>query len=141
MRLTETIPALWRKYREILLYCVFGFLTTVVSMAVFALCVRGLRMDALVANVISWICAVLFAFFTNRKWVFDGDSDAAKSLPAQLLSFFGGRLFTLGVEEAILAVFVTWLKLDSLAVKLAAQIVVIVLNYFISKFWVLRKEK
>ena len=101
----------------------------------------GKGLDALIANVISWIFAVLFAFFTNRRWVFDGKSEDAKGLWAQMVSFFGGRLFTLAVEEAILAVFVTWLGFDGVIVKVVAQVVVIVLNYFISKFWVFKKKR
>ena len=139
MNPTNRLSALLRRYREVLLYCVFGFCTFLVSMATFALCNRLLGMDALIANVVSWIFAVLFAFFTNRRWVFDGDANAAKGLGAQIVSFFGGRLFTLAVEEAILALFVTLLGFDELIVKLVAQVVVIVLNYFISKFWVFRK--
>ena len=132
--------ALLMKYKQIILYCIFGGLTTVVSIGSFAFCLRVLGFDVLIANVVSWVLAVLFAFFTNRKWVFDGEGTADRGLWAQMASFFGGRLFTLGVEELILAVFVSWLKLDGVAVKVVAQMVVIVLNYFISKFWVFRKK-
>ena len=134
-----SLRALWVKYRQIALYCVFGFLTFLISVAVYALCSRVLSLNELVANVISWVAAVLFAFFTNRKWVFDGH-DATKGLWGQMASFFGGRLFTLAVEELILLVFVTVLRLDDVVVKIAAQVVVIVLNYFISKFWVFKKK-
>lgn len=129
---------LFQQHREVLLYLFFGGLTFIVSIASYALCERLLGMDALVANVVSWVLAVLFAFYTNRKWVFDGQSDGAKGLAAQMASFFGGRMFTLVVEELILLVFVTRLGLDSVAVKVVAQVVVIVLNYFISKFLVFR---
>ena len=133
-----TLSQLLQKYRQVLLYGIFGFATFLVSMATYALCFRGLGLDALIANVISWIFAVLFAFFTNRRWVFDGSAEGSKGLWAQMASFFGGRLFTLAVEELILAVFVKWLKFDGLVVKVVAQAVVIVLNYFISKFWVFK---
>ena len=77
--------------------------------------------------------------FTNRTWVFDGQVDSAAGFLKQMASFFGGRLFTLVVEEAILAVFITWLGFNSMAVKLIAQVVVIVLNYIISKLIVFKK--
>ena len=131
---------LFQKYRQLILYCVFGFATFLVSMVSYALCFRALGMHVLIANVISWIFAVLFAFFTNRKWVFDGDKDGNKGLIRQMASFFGGRLFTLGVEELSLAIFVTRLKFDGVVVKVVAQVVVIILNYFISKFWVFKKR-
>jgi len=133
-----SLSQLLQKYRQVLLYGIFGFATFLVSMATYALCFRGLGLDALIANVISWIFAVLFAFFTNRRWVFDGSAEGSKGFWAQMASFFGGRLFTLVVEELILAVFVKWLKFDGLVVKVVAQAVVIVLNYFISKFWVFK---
>ena len=65
--------------------------------------------------------------------------DSAAGFLKQMASFFGGRLFTLIVEEAILAVFITWLGFNSMAVKLVAQVVVIVLNYVISKLIVFKK--
>ena len=71
--------------------------------------------------------------------VFDGQVDSAAGFLKQMASFFGGRLFTLIVEEAILAVFITWLGFNSMAVKLVAQVVVIVLNYVISKLIVFKK--
>jgi len=133
--------ALLLKYRQLILYFVFGGLTFLVSMVSYVFCVRALGLDVLIANIVSWILAVLFAFFTNRKWVFDGEGGGSRSLLRQMASFFGGRLFTLAVEELILAVFVTWLRFDGVIVKVVAQVVVIVLNYFISKFWVFKKKR
>lgn len=77
-------------------------------------------------------------FFTNRTWVFDGHVKTARELMRQAGTFFGGRVFTLLLEEIILAVFITWLAFNTGVVKLAAQVVVIVLNYVISKTWVFR---
>ena len=133
-----SLRALLVKYRQIILYFIFGFLTFLISVATYAFCSRVLSLNELIANVVSWVIAVLFAFFTNRKWVFDG-GDATKGFWGQMGSFFGGRLFTLAVEELILLVFVTWLRLDDVIVKIVAQVVVIVLNYFISKFWMFKK--
>ena len=134
-----SLTALVKKYRELILYFVFGFLTFLVSVLSYAFCVRALHLNELIANVFSWVLAVLFAFFTNRKWVFNG-GDASKGLIGQMTSFFSGRLFTLAVEELILYVFVTRLRFDDVVVKVAAQVVVIVLNYFISKLWVFKKD-
>ena len=138
--ISPSLVALFQKYRQLILYCAFGFGTFLVNIVSYALCFRMLNMHVLVANIISWVFAATFAFFTNRKWVFDGDKDGNKSLLQQMASFFGGRLFTLGVEELILSIFVTRLKFDGVVVKVVAQVVVIVLNYFISKFWVFKKR-
>ena len=95
--------------------------------------------NELVANALSWILCVLFQFFTNRIWVFDGKTDNNIAFFKQMFSFTAGRVFTLVIEEIILAIFITCLNLPSLPVKLAAQVIVIVLNYVISKLYVFKK--
>ena len=100
----------YKKHKEVLMYLFFGGLTFFLNIALYAWLDKGLGMNALIANVICWVVCVL-----------------------------GGRLFTLVVEEAILAVFITWLGFNSMAVKLVAQVVVIVLNYVISKLIVFKK--
>lgn len=94
-----------------------------------------------VANTASWILAVLFAFVTNRIWVFNAKTNGKAAFFKQLVGFYGGRLLTFGVEEVLLFVFITWLQFDSMLVKISAQIVVVVLNYFVSKVFVFRKTK
>ena len=127
----------YKKHKEILLYLLFGGLTTLVSIATFAL-FFALGINELIANALSWILAVLFAYVTNRTWVFSSEADTKSTVIREMASFFGGRLVTLLVEEAILAVFITWLGFPAMWVKVAAQIVVIVLNYVVSKFFVFK---
>ena len=127
----------YKKHKEVLLYLLFGGLTTVVSIASFALFI-ALGLNELIANVISWILAVLFAYVTNRTWVFSSEAETKGAVIKEMASFFGGRLATFLVEEAILAVFITWLGFPAVWVKVAAQIVVIVLNYVVSKFFVFK---
>lgn len=129
---------LYEKYKSVLLYIFFGGLTTVISVGSFML-FEYMGIDTLIANFLSWICAVLFAYVTNRIWVFSSRTTGTAAL-RELLSFFGGRVFTLGVEELLLLVFVQWLQLNSTWVKIAAQVIVLVLNYVISKILVFRKK-
>ena len=129
----------YKKHKEALLYLFFGGLTTVISIAVFWLFRRPFALNELVANIISWVIAVLFAFFTNRTWVFRAPTRSAGEFLRQMGSFFGGRVVTLLIEEALLAVFITWLHLPDMPVKIAAQVIVIVLNYVISKLFVFKK--
>ena len=131
---------LYRRYKSVLLYLFFGVLTTAVSIGSFVICDRSLGMGALIANVISWICAVTFAYLTNRVWVFHSEARGKEILP-EAQSFFSGRLLTLGMEEAMLLIFVTWLRFDSLLIKLIAQFAVLVGNYFISKLLVFRGKR
>ncbi len=122
--------------REMLLYLVFGGLTFGVSMGSFLLFNLILGMHELTANIISWIAAVLFAFLTNRLWVFDVSTGSCMEFVKQMFSFFAGRFTTLAIEEVILFIFVTILEFHSLFVKIPAQVIVIIINYVISKRFV-----
>ena len=135
--LLRRLNPLYKKHKSVLLYIFFGGLTTLVSIGSFIL--ANTVLDHHIANLISWICAVSFAYVTNRIWVFSSQAKGA-AIFREVLTFFGGRLFSLGVEEVILLVCVDWLQLNSTVIKLVAQIVVLLLNFFISKFLVFRKR-
>ena len=136
----EKIKALCLKYKEILLYLIFGGLTTVVSILSFWLAYNVLGIHELIATVVSWICAVTFAYLTNAKWVFESKPANRQERLREVVSFFAGRLATLGVEELLMLIFVTWLGFNGLLVKLVAQVVVVILNYVISKLFVFKKK-
>ena len=95
--------------------------------------------NALVANIGSWILAVAFAYITNRIWVFDSNASTAADFLKEITSFVGGRVATLVIEELILFIFITNLGMNSMLVKIVAQVIVIVLNYVISKLIVFKK--
>lgn len=137
LRILGFAQPLYKKYKEQLLYLFFGALTTIVSIGSFALFTEVIPCDELVANVISWFLAVLFAFLTNRTWVFQGASE--EGFFRQMLSFYLGRVTTLLIEEALLLIFVKWLLWDAMLIKIAAQVVVLVLNYIISKLFIFKK--
>lgn len=139
-RLLRVFEPFYLRYKEILLYLFFGGLTFVVSVGSYAFFNAVIGLNVLVANVISWILAVLFAYLTNRTWVFKDKAYSAAGIVKEMLLFFGGRLATLAVEEAILYVFITRLQFNSIAVKVIAQIIVVLLNYVISKLVVFRKS-
>lgn len=130
----------YKKHKEVLLYLFFGGLAVFLNLALFVLFTKRFGWGALFANVVDWIICVLFQFITNKTWVFDADTNSAKGFLAQLAGFFSGRLLTLGVEELMLFVFIDRLRWNSILVKLIAQIVVIVSNYVISKFFVFKKN-
>ena len=87
------------------------------------------------------LLATLFAFFTNRTWVFASHARGVKAFCLQLWSFSFGRFITLMIEEGMLYYFVGCLHGHNLGVKLAAQVVVIIANYFISKLIVFRRKR
>lgn len=129
------------KYKEALLYTFFGGLAFFLNFFLFIGIDRVFSINELVNNVICWIVCVLFQFFTNRTWVFDGRVNTFSELLKQIVSFFGGRIATLVVEEIILVIFITWLAFPSAPVKIFGQVVVIVLNYIISKTMVFKKPQ
>lgn len=135
----QKFQPLYEKYREILLYILFGGLAFFVSIFTFGLFHMWLHMNELVANAVSWVITVLVAFFTNRIWVFESSTGTFAEFIAQMGKFFGGRIITLLIEEGILFAFITCLHFNSMAVKIADQMVVIVLNYVISKIMIFKK--
>ncbi len=128
----------YKKHKEVLMYLFFGGLAFFLNVGLFA-AIGKLGVNELANNVVCWIICVLFQFFTNRTWVFDGHVNGTKEFLEQLRNFVGGRVGTLVIEEIILAVFITWLGMNALIVKLIAQVVVIVLNYIISKMIVFKR--
>nr|WP_294153253.1 GtrA family protein [uncultured Clostridium sp.] len=126
----------YKKYKEVLLYIFFGGLTFFVSIGTFAVFNVYMGMNELIANIISWVIAVIFAFLTNRIWVFNSPTEKVTEFIKQMISFFSGRLITLIIEELILFIFITCLHFSSILIKVAAQVIVILLNYIISKFFI-----
>lgn len=128
------------KYKEMLLYLFFGGLSFVVSIATYALFNVSFGINELIANILSWIITVMFAFLTNRIWVFNSPTNGLEEFIKQMVAFYGGRVVTLVVEEVILLVFITLLHFQSMLVKVVVQVIVIVLNYVISKLVIFNKE-
>ena len=127
----------YKKYKEIINYLIFGGLTTVVSIATYALFAKVFHIDYLISNVLSWILAVLFAYITNKIFVFESKS---KKNIKEITSFFFFRIVSLVMEMIILYIFVDMLHIDDLVTKIIAQVIVIVANYVFSKVFVFKKD-
>lgn len=139
LRIFRFAEPFYKKHKSILLYLLFGGLSFFLNIGLFILLDKA-GLYELVNNIICWVVCVLFQFWTNRIWVFDAKTESASQFAKQLLDFFAGRIFTLIIEEAILLVFIEILSFNSLVVKIIGQIVVIVLNYVISKLLVFKKK-
>ena len=127
------------KQPEIWLYLVFGALTTavdwVISFVLYSIWGEGIKSNPIlihVANAVAWAAAVLFAFVTNRIFVFRSERKG-KGILAELAAFTGGRVLTLLLQEALFAVFFNWLGLNEYAVKIGAAVIVVILNYIFGK--------
>lgn len=131
------------KYREIISYLIVGGLTTVVSLGVYYACVFTFLdpdnpVQLQIANIISWIAAVTFAYFTNRKFVFVSKN---QNMLKEAAAFFAARIGTLLMDMGIMLVFVTILGFNDKVMKLVVQVVVTVANYIFSKFLVFNKKE
>ena len=121
--------------KELILYTIFGNMTFIISIGAYAV-----FNVALGINAFAWVFAVLFSYITNKKWVFRVSTPTKTAAFVQMFAFFSGRFFTLIIEETIIFVFITMLSYPSMWVKLAAQVVVVVLNYIISKLFVFKNQ-
>lgn len=135
------VRALLREYREAVLYLVFGGLTTGVNFLSYLLLTRLLAVSELPATALAWFLSVVFAYLTNKVWVFESRSWRVKTLFREAASFFGCRLFSGILDMGVMFLFVSVLGWNDVAVKLASNVIVIVLNYLFSKLWIFKKEK
>lgn len=139
------IKDLYKKYKEIINYLIFGVLTTIVNLIskyilLFTIIDTTNPIQLQISIIISWILAVLFAYFTNRKFVFESISqDKLK----EFVNFIIARLSTLFLEMTIMWFFVTLLKLNSdlyvIIFTLISQAAVVISNYVFSKLFVFKK--
>lgn len=134
----DKILSLVKKYKEIILYLLMGVLSTIVNIVAFEASMRILHIEALIANIIAWIVAVLFAYFTNRNFVFD---KTGESPIREAAKFFTGRIGTLLMEEGLLWIMIYAMSIHSSIAKIIAQVFVVVANYIISKLFVFKKNK
>lgn len=127
--------------KEVILYVVFGVLTTVVSLVTYYICV-GTFLNAenaiqlQIANIIAWIVSVAFAYITNRKFVFESTN---KNKLGEATKFVTSRIATLLMDMLIMFLGVTLLKFNDGIIKIISQVIVIVANYVFSKIFVFKK--
>ena len=136
----DKLKALFHRYYDILVYLVFGVLTTAVNYMVYLPCYNLLGLSSAVSNVIAWAAAVAFAYATNKPFVFHSHDWSAKTVIPELTKFVGTRLGSGGLETLILLVFVDLLKGNGNLWKLLTSVLVVVLNYIGSKLLVFRKK-
>ena len=134
------LSRIYKKYKEIINYLIFGGLTTLVSIGTYALFTIVFNIDYLVSNVLSLIIAVLFAFITNKLFVFASKSRSKKQVSKEIVSFFFFRIVSLGIEMIIMYVFVDLLSINDLITKVIAQVIVILSNYIFSKVFVFKNQ-
>lgn len=151
----KKIKELILKYKELIVYVIFGGLTTVVNLVVFTIFSKLLGDEKyLITNVIAWFAAVIFAYVTNKLWVFESKSWAGKVLLKEIPSFFAARVLSLLIEEAGLFLLVDLLSFKEISfeilsfeitgeliAKVVLAVVVVIVNYVFSKLIIFKKNK
>lgn len=150
----EKIKKLYEKYKEIILYGIFGVITTIANFVVFLIATKLFGEElVLVNNALAWIAGVVVAFVTNKLFVFNSKSWSAKTAFKEFAEFVAARLVSFGFEEFGMWLCITVLHLSDkslslfafsvsgqIIVKFFLSIVVVILNYFFSKFVIFKKN-
>lgn len=138
----KKIINLYKKYEEIINYIIVGGLTTVVSLGSYYICVliflnpkNGVELQ--IANIISWIAAVTFAYFSNRKFVFKSKEN---NVLKEATKFYLSRVSTLIIDMLFMMIFVTLFGINDKLAKLLVQFIILVLNYIFSKLFVFKNK-
>ena len=134
--------SMYNKYKEVVLYVVFGVLTTVINFIIYYACVLTFldpenSVELQIANVLAWVGAVIFAYVTNRKYVFESKK---KNILQEMSKFFGSRVSVLILEMLLMFIFVSWLGFNDKVMKILVQIIVIASNYVLTKWIVFTKK-
>ena len=137
----KNILDLYKRNKEIINYLIFGVLTTIVALGTYYICASTFLdvrnpFELQIANVISWILAVVFAYLTNRKYVFESNNP---NKIKEFIKFTSSRFITLILDMLIMFLGVTLLKYNDKIVKIISQIFVILGNYIFSKLFVFKK--
>ena len=127
------------KNKEIIKYLIFGILTTLVNILCFYI-LDKLNIDIYINNTISWIVSVIFAFITNKLYVFESKSLDIKTIFKEGTSFLGARIFSYFVDMGTIYLLFDGLRTNKLISKIVSNIIVIIINYIFSKFIFKKKE-
>lgn len=130
--------ALFEKYRELILYVFFGGLTTLVDWASYWLMTDLLRVDYMAAAFLSQVIAILFAYVTNRRFVFESRARGVRAVAVELVKFFGARGVSLLLNMLVMYVGVDLLHFNDKVIKVIASVLVVIANYIFSKLFVFR---
>ncbi len=146
----NTVKKLFLKYREQISYIFFGGLTTLINIAVYGVCTQALSLSTGWSNALAWVLSVAFAYVTNRKWVFESRAERFGDILREAASFVSCRLGTGVLDQIIMVVGVDvigqaiipseFAGIWSMGLKIASNVLVIILNYILSKLVIFRKE-
>ena len=131
----------YRKHEEGINYLIFGFLAFVLNYVLYFVFASMLQMHYMLATAVSWVLTVVFAYLTNRTFVFKSQNKDVQSLGREFVAFIGARVATEVLELAMMFVMVDVADLNEYISKLICQVIVILANYFLSKLWIFKEKK
>lgn len=141
--MSAKIKSLFKKIanRETISYIIFGVMTTVINYVVNIVCYYEAGLSTFTSNIIAWVVSVIFAFFVNKIFVFESKSWRPRDLFHEFYTFIAARLLSLAFEEVFMVVTVDYLHVENWISKILANVFVVIMNYFASKFIIFRKGK
>ncbi|WP_270997023.1 cell wall teichoic acid glycosylation protein GtcA [Listeria seeligeri] len=139
-KLLDKLPWYTDEIHSILMYLIMGGFTTLINIVTFWICEAVLGWDYRIANTVAWVASVLFAFFSNKKYVFESYTPTWKDKVREASSFFGFRFLTYIVDILVMILLISVLSVDELWAKIWTNVIVLVLNYVFSK-WIIFKVK
>ena len=131
---------LFAKYKQTILYLIFGVLSTIVNILTYVFCTRNLNIEFLISNWIAWIVAVLFAYITNKFFVFESKKINIKFLIKELSSFVSCRLLSGIIEMILMYTMISLMSLNDFTVKIITNVVVVILNFIFSKLIIFKNK-
>lgn len=137
----EQIKGLYIKYKEIANYLIFGVLSTVVNFVTYYITARMIGIDEVISSGISWFCSVLFAYITNKIFVFESETHGIKEFIKEIISFFLARIVSGALcDVGTFALMVKVLNINDIIAKIVTQVMVVIVNYIFSKLIIFRKK-
>lgn len=128
----------YQNHKQIILYLFFGICTTAINTVCYGVLYELLHVDNIPSTILAWLAAVVFAFITNKVYVFESKRTTASERLREFVSFFGCRIMTGMLDVVIMVVAVDYMKWNSLIWKLISNIIVTIINYVASKFLVFK---
>lgn len=133
------IISIIKKYKNIILYVAFGFLATIVNLASYYLCYNIIQIQNVTSTIVAWFLGVVFAFVTNKLWVFDSKKLDTDTMKHEISLFLGARIGTGLLDVVIMYLTVDVMNWNSNIWKLVSNVIVIILNYVASKLLIFKK--
>lgn len=138
-KITNLINIIYSKYQEIIDYLIVGVITTIVSLLSYVIALKLFHINYVISTSISWVVAVIFAYIFSRILVFKSSVNTIKGIARESYEFLKYRIISLFIDVALMVLLVSLLSVDELTSKVLVQIVIVIINYIFSKYFIFKK--